>query len=159
MMCDRYFCWRKHYMLTDFIGDTSFHQYWLPLHHTGWFFPHPLCWNCNGCPRTLPGIHMCWPPFTRLPVMRSGRTRVQDMGNNPTLWWGCPSWSLMVPPWYSPMSCILLHQEVCYQVFLVLYSWMLLYPLCWDWTWHIEHDKLNVTNFDTQSQGAIQTKG
>ena len=28
-----------------------------------------------------------------------------------------------------------------------------------DLTWHIEHEKMNVTNHDTQSQGSIRTEG
>ena len=60
----------------------------------------------------IPGLHLCWITFARPPTMRSGITWVQEMGDNTIIWWGCPLWDCMIHPWYSPMFCIILHQEV-----------------------------------------------
>ena len=76
---------------------------------------------------------------TSLPVTRSERTRVQDMGYHPILRLGWPSWYCIMHTQNSTTSSILLHLEVCLQILLVLSSCIFLHPLWASFGWSIKY--------------------
>ena len=90
--------WWRCCMLIYFQEGTNFNKYRLLLKQPGWYISYTLCWRFVCCARTIIGFYQWWVTSSRIFVMRSGKSLVQEMGGHTIPRWGWPSWDCMMHP-------------------------------------------------------------